>query len=90
METVMPMNGFMELTEEDLMIIDGGVNWGVTLGGTALLISAIGLTIATGGLGFMPVSVILGAGTGAEIAIAGVATAASALSGTAIGYGLTH
>ncbi|AIS51972.1 hypothetical protein TKV_c07890 [Thermoanaerobacter kivui] len=24
MEAVLPMNGFMELTEEDLMMIDGG------------------------------------------------------------------
>jgi hypothetical protein len=47
METVMPMNGFMELTEDDLMVVDGGVNWDrvyagfVTYAGATLAIAAM-------------------------------------------------
>ncbi|WAM31709.1 class IIb bacteriocin, lactobin A/cerein 7B family [Caldicellulosiruptor naganoensis] len=33
MVTVMPMNEFIKLTEEDLMMIDGGVSgWGIACG----------------------------------------------------------
>jgi hypothetical protein len=39
MEAVMPMNGFMELAEEDLMAVDGGTwsthDLGVCIGTTA-------------------------------------------------------
>nr|WP_206199015.1 hypothetical protein [Thermoanaerobacterium sp. PSU-2] len=40
MEAVMPMNGFMELMEEDLMMIDGGVNLDRVFAGTATFLGA--------------------------------------------------
>jgi succinate-acetate transporter protein len=44
MESVMPMNGFMDLTEEELMMIDGGVNWlGVVSGASGVLGGVAGI-----------------------------------------------
>jgi hypothetical protein len=40
MEAVMPMNGFMELTKEDLMAVDGGVNWDRYFAGNVVAASA--------------------------------------------------
>ncbi|QSZ26444.1 hypothetical protein ACETAC_05765 [Aceticella autotrophica] len=40
MEAVMPMNGFMELTEDNLMVIDGGVNYDRIFAGNTVEFSA--------------------------------------------------
>lgn len=54
---------FVELTNQELMNIDGGINWGVVAAGAGIV--GLGLAIAaTGGLATVPVAVILGAGTG--------------------------
>jgi hypothetical protein len=81
---------FTELTNQDLVSVNGGLNWGTVLGGAALVVGAAALVVGTGGLGFVAVPVILGAGTSGEIALAGLACAASGLGGAAIGYGATH
>ncbi|QSZ26472.1 bacteriocin-type signal sequence [Aceticella autotrophica] len=36
----MPLNGFMELAENDLMVIDGGVNYDRVFAGTATFLGA--------------------------------------------------
>ncbi|MGB9680416.1 MAG: hypothetical protein ACPLW7_00095 [Minisyncoccia bacterium] len=89
MEAVMPMNGFMELTEEDSMVIDGGVDWAVVAAGTGIVLGAAALAVSAG-LAFVPVAVILGAGTSGEIALAGLTVAASGIGGATIGYGFSH
>ncbi|SHF16955.1 hypothetical protein SAMN02745195_01999 [Thermoanaerobacter uzonensis DSM 18761] len=89
MEAVIPMNEFMELTEDDLMVIDGGVNWAVVAAGTGIVLGAAALAVSAG-LAFVPVAVILGAGTSGEIALAGLTVAASGIGGATIGYGFSH
>lgn len=83
-------NGFNELNVNEMMEVDGGWDWATVLGGAALVVACVGVTVATGGMGLCSVPVILGAGTAGEIAIAGAAVAGSALGGAAIGYGATH
>lgn len=82
--------GFTELNEQEMMSVDGGWDWGIVLGGTALAVACIGVTLSTGGIGLCSIPLILGAGTTAEIAVAGAAVAGSAVAGAAIGYGATH
>lgn len=79
-----------ELTINELIETDGGINWGLVVGGTALVIGAVGLTIATGGIGTVAVGTILGAGTSTELAVSGLACFGGAVGGGAIGHGLTH
>lgn len=81
--------GFAELTQNEMMCVDGGINWGAIGVGLA----AVGLAVAivgTAGLAAVPVSVIVGAGTAGEIITAGAAVAGSAAGGAAIGYGISH
>ncbi|TCW36053.1 lactobin A/cerein 7B family class IIb bacteriocin [Thermohydrogenium kirishiense] len=56
MEAILPMNGFMELTEEDLMMIDGGA-WSWKEFGRTTLAGAVGggITGAFGGSMTLPV-----------------------------------
>ncbi|MDI3501405.1 MAG: hypothetical protein PWP22_1176 [Thermoanaerobacter sp.] len=89
MEAVIPMNKFMELTEEDLMVVDGGVDWATVAAGTGIVLGAAGLAVSAG-LAFVPVAVILGAGTAGEIALAGLTVAAAGIGGATIGYGVSH
>lgn len=81
---------FEELTLCEMQEVEGGWNWGAILGGAALVVACIGVTVATGGIGLCSIPVILGAGTTAEIAVAGAAVVGSGLGGAAIGYGATH
>lgn len=83
-------NGFCEMTQNEVMTVDGGWNWGTVLAGTSLVVACVGVTIATGGIGLCSVPLILGAGTAAEIAVAGAAVVGAAAGGAAIGYGATH
>jgi hypothetical protein len=83
-------SGFSVLNNTEMLTIDGGWNWGAVLGGAALVVACIGVTITTGGIGLCSVPLIIGAGTTAEIAVAAVAVAGSALGGAAMGYGATH
>lgn len=82
--------GFCEMTNEENLLIDGGWDWGTVLAGAGLVVACVGVTVATGGIGLCSVPVILGAGTSAEIAVAGAAVVGSAVGGAAIGYGATH
>jgi len=51
MEAVLPMNGFMELTEDDLMMIDGGVSaWGIACGAFTIV---AGVSAVVGGAAAM-------------------------------------
>jgi len=44
MEAVILINGFMELTEDDLIVVDGGVNWlGVVSGASGVLGGVAGI-----------------------------------------------
>jgi len=55
MEAVIPMNEFMELTEDDLIVVDGGVDWAAVAAGTGIVLGAAGLAVSAG-LAFIPVS----------------------------------
>ena len=80
---------FVELTNQELMNIDGGINWGVVAAGAGIV--GLGLAIAaTGGLATVPVAVILGAGTAGEIAVAGAAVGCAAVGGYGMGTGLVN
>lgn len=81
---------FVELTNQGLMNIDGGINWGVVAAGAGIV--GLGLAIAaTGGLATVPVAVILGAGTAGEIAVAGAAFfGCAAVGGYGMGTGLVN
>jgi hypothetical protein len=83
MEAVMPMNGFMELTEDELEIIDAGGLWGnVLIGGCTAVGTASGFFaggIASAAVGTVTVPIFgtvaggtvgawAGAGTGAALA----------------------
>ena len=83
-------NGLSELSMDEMVMIDGGWNWGTVLGGASLVVACIGVTVGTGGIGACSIPLILGAGTSAEIAVAGAAIVGSAIGGAAIGYGATH
>lgn len=83
-------NGLCELSQDEMKAVDGGWNWGVVLSGAGLVVACMGITLATGGIGLCTVPLILGAGTSAEIAIAGTAVVGSAIGGAAIGYGATN
>lgn len=87
---VMALNNssFVELTNDEMYLVDGGWNWAQVLGGAALVVAAVGLTVATGGIGLVSVSLLLGAGTSGELAVAGIAAVASVLGGAAIGHGM--
>lgn len=89
MEVVLPENEFIELTEEDLMVVDGGVDWATVAAGTGIVLGAAALAVSAG-LAFVPVAVILGAGTAGEIALAGLTVAAAGIGGATIGYGFSH
>ncbi|KHO62059.1 class IIb bacteriocin, lactobin A/cerein 7B family [Thermoanaerobacter sp. YS13] len=52
------MNRFVELTEDDLMGVNGGVNWAAVAAGTGVVLGAAALAVS-GGLAFIPVAVIL-------------------------------
>lgn len=70
------MNTFVEISEREMMNIDGGWDWGVVLGGTALVIEVIAVAASA------PVSL--------PILAAGALCAGAAVGGAAIGYGATH
>ena len=70
------MEGFIELSMNEMTMIDGGWDWGIVLGGTALVVEVIGVAATA------PVSI--------PVVAAGALCAASALGGAAIGYGMTH
>lgn len=74
MENVMT-NGFTELSENEMLAVDGGWDWDTVLGGATLFITTLGvaasLTTPYGWVG---------------IACCG----SSLLSGAAMGYGATH
>lgn len=69
----MCMNNMIELRTEELICIEGGWNWGLVLGGAALVVTCIGVA------GAAPVSL--------PILAAGALCAASGLGGAAIGTG---
>lgn len=79
----MIMNGFVEINETEMMNIDGGWDWGIVLGGTALFLEVVsvshGVAVAAAAAA-VPVS--------APVVIA--LCAVSALSGSAVAYGATH
>lgn len=83
-------NGFCEMTENEVVQITGGWNWGTVIAGTGLVVACIALTVGTGGIGACSLPLILGAGTTTEIVVAGTALVGSAIGGGAIGYGATH
>lgn len=70
------MSSFVELNNSELYEIDGGWDWGLILGGAALVIATIGVAASA------PVSL--------PILASGALCASSALGGSAIGYGITH
>lgn len=72
----MIMNTFVEINEREMMNIDGGWDWGLVLGGAALVIEVIGVAATA------PVSL--------PILAAGALCAGAAVGGAAIGYGATH
>lgn len=77
----MIMNGFVEINESEMMNIDGGWDWGIVLGGTALFIEVLAVSH----------SVVVAAATApVSIPVAAALCAASALSGSAVAYGATH
>lgn len=67
-------NGFCELSENEMMMVDGGWNWGTVLGGAALVVGCIAVA-ASGPVGWVGAAALCGA---------------SALGGAAIGHGATH
>lgn len=80
---------FTELSNQELMSVDGGIDWNAIK--TGLAIVALGVAIAaTAGLATVPIAVIVGAGTVGEIVVAGAAVTAAATGGATIGYGLSH
>lgn len=81
---------FNELTNQELMSVNGGWNWGTVLGGAGLVVACIGVVACTGGIGACSIPLILSAGTAGEIALAGTTAVLSGLGGAAIGYGATH
>ena len=70
------MNTFGEISETEMMNIAGGWDWGIVLGGSALVIEVIEVAATA------PVSLPLLA--------SGALCAGAALGGAAIGYGATH
>jgi hypothetical protein len=73
MEAVLPMNGFLELTDESLMMIDGGVNWDRVYTG---VMGEVGIIIAVAAAPEITVPILIAGLIG------------SAASGAYVGYGL--
>ena len=82
MELVLNKN-FAEVNLEE---INGGVDWDAVVGGTGLVIAAVALTVATGGIGTMAV----GAAFAASGSVASLGCVGGAVGGAAIGWGATH
>jgi hypothetical protein len=86
MEAVLPMNGFMELTEEELEIIDAGGLWGNVLIGGCTVVGAVagffGGGIAGAAVGTLTVPIFGTVAGGTVGAWAGAGAGALAGSGT--------
>ena len=78
------------LTNDQIEEVSGAVNWTEVGVGCAIISLGIAFTVASGGLGAMPVLAIVGAGTAGEIAVAATAVGLSALGGYTIGSGFTN
>lgn len=83
-------NEFCEMSLDEMQAVDGGWDWGLVLTGTSLVVACVGVAIGTGGIGFCSIPLIIGAGTHAEIAVAGATVLGAGLGGLAAGYGATH
>lgn len=83
-------NEFCEMSLDEMQTVDGGWDWDITLGGAALFVACLSVAVGTGGIGFCSIPLILGAGTSAEIAVAGATVVGAAVSGSAVAYGATH
>lgn len=64
----------LELENEELLFIDGGIDWGLIVAGTSLVIACVGVAAA--------------APVGLPVLAAGALCAASGLGGAAIGTGI--
>jgi len=78
------------LTNEQIDEVSGAVNWTEVGIGCAIISLGIAFTVASGGLGAIPVMVIAGAGTAGEIAVASTAVGLSALGGYVAGGAFTN
>ena len=79
-----------ELTQKELMDVNGGINWKAIGVGITAIGLGITLTVVTGGTALVPVlTVFSAAASGAEIAGAGAAIFLAAGGGAAIGSGMS-
>jgi len=75
------LNGMMELEQNEMMLIDGGINWGKTITGALLIAGAIAAPVAF---------VAAGATLTAGCAVSVVSYTASAIGGGLIGSGVSN
>jgi hypothetical protein len=78
------------LTNDQIEEVSGAINWMEVGVGCAVISLGVAFTVASGGLGAMPLLVIAGAGTAGEIAVAATAVGLAALGGYAMGSGFTN
>lgn len=78
------------LTADQIDQVSGAINWSEVAAGATIISLGIAFTVASGGLGAMPVLAIVGAGTAGEIAVAASAVGLAALGGYAMGSGFTN
>lgn len=78
------------LTEDQIDQVSGAINWSEVAAGATIISLGIAFTVASGGLGAMPVLAIVGAGTAGEIAVAASAVGLAALGGYAMGSGFVN
>ncbi len=78
------------LTEDQIDQVSGAVNWSEVAAGATIVSLGIAFTVASGGLGAVPVMVIVGAGTAGEIMVAASAVGLAALGGYVAGSAFTN
>lgn len=78
------------LTEDQIEQVSGAINWSEVAAGATIISLGIAFTVASGGLGGLPVLAIVGAGTAGEIAVAASAVGLAALGGYAMGSGFVN
>jgi hypothetical protein len=78
------------LSAEQIDQVSGAIDWGEVGVGAGLIGLGITFTVVSGGTAALPVMLIAGAGTGAEIAAGAAALGLSALGGYAMGSGFIN
>lgn len=78
------------LTDDQIDQVSGSINWTEVGVGASLIALGITFTVVSGGTATVPVMLIVGAGTSAEIAGAAAALGLTALGGYAMGSGFVN